>query len=286
MPPTRPTLWLPGDGVRLHAVGDGPADGPPVILLHGFPEFWYGWRHQIGPLAAAGFRVVAPDQRGYNRSDKPPRVADYAIDCLARDVVAALDSLGVATAAVVGHDWGGAVGWWLALRHPDRVARLAVLNCPHPLAMRLALESSWDQLARSWYAFAAQVPGLPERAAEWTGYRLLTWAMRRSARPGTFTDRDFALYREAWAMPGAMTGMVNWYGAAVRHGPDLSDPRVRVPTLLLWGMRDQYLGRRLPVASADLCDDVRLVTFPAATHWLQHEEPDRVNELLIEFCRG
>ena len=286
MSPTHATVWLPGDGVRLHAVAAGPTTGRPVVLLHGFPEFWYAWRSQLGPLAAAGFRVLAPDQRGYNESDKPPRVADYAIDRLARDVVAALDSLGVEKAAVVGHDWGGAVAWWLALRHPDCVARLAVLNCPHLLAMRLALESSWGQLARSWYVFAAQVPGLPERVAEWTGYRILTRAMRSSARPGTFTDHDFTLYREAWTRPGAMTGMVNWYRAVVRYRPDLRRPRVRVPALLLWGMRDRYLGRTLAAASADLCDDVRLIKFPAATHWLQHEEPGRVNELLIEFCRG
>src|SRR5205085_2915037 len=138
----------------------------------------------------------------------PPRVADYAIDRLARDVVTALDFLGVAKAAVVGHDWGGAVGWWLALRHPDRVARLAVLNCPHPRAMRLALESSWEQLARSWYIFFFQIPGLPERLAEWTDYRGLADALRRGSRPGTFTEKDLARYRRAWSRPGALTGMV------------------------------------------------------------------------------
>src|SRR5262249_5319827 len=132
-------LTLPGDGVRLHAVAAGPPTGPLVVLLHGFPEFWYGWRHQPGPLAAAGFRVSAPGQRGYNLSDKPPRVRDYATDALARDVVRLIDGLGAGTAAVVGHDWGGAVAWWVGIRHPDRVSRLAVLNCPHPLAMQAAL---------------------------------------------------------------------------------------------------------------------------------------------------
>jgi epoxide hydrolase 4 len=255
-----------------------------VVLLHGFPEFWYGWRHQIGPLAAAGFRVIAPDQRGYNLSDKPPRVEDYTTDTLARDVVAVLDALGIAKAAVVGHDWGGGVAWWLALRHPDRVSRLVVINCPHPLAMQAALEGSFAQFARSWYIFAAQIPGLPERVAEWTNYGILTRGLRRSSRPGTFTETDFARYRRAWSRPGAIRGMVNWYRAAaqIRPAPP-RDPRVRVPTLLLWGCRDRFLRRDLASNSAAMCDDVRLELFPGATHWLPHEEPARVNRLLAEF---
>ncbi|MDB5314130.1 MAG: alpha/beta hydrolase [Gemmataceae bacterium] len=277
---------LPGDGVRLHAVSAGPADGPPVILLHGFPEFWYGWRHQLPVLAEAGFRVVALDQRGYNRSDKPTRPKDYAIDVLARDVVAVIDALGVEKAAVVGHDWGGGVGWRVALDHPGRVSRLVVLNCPHPLAMQAAIEGSFAQLVRSWYIFAAQVPGLPEVIARWTDYGFLTWSVRRSARPGTFSDRDLARYRRAWRRPGALTAMVNWYRAAVRCRPETTaGPRVRVPTLLLWGMRDRFLGPDLAAASASLCADVRFVRFPGATHWVQHEEPDRVNELLKVFLR-
>ncbi len=159
-------LWTSGAGVRLHAVTAGDPHGPPVVLLHGFPEFWYGWRYQIGPLADTGFRVIAPDQRGYNRSDKPANVTDYTVDRLVADVIACLDQLGLARAAIVGHDWGGAVGWALAALWPERVARLVVANCPHPRAMQAALEGSWSQLARSWYMFAAQIPALPERVAE------------------------------------------------------------------------------------------------------------------------
>ena len=171
---------LTGDGVRLHAVLAGPPGGEPVVLLHGFPEFWYGWRHQIGPLAAAGYRVIALDQRGYNANDKPPRVRDYAVDRLAADVAAALDALGVRRAAVVGHDWGGGVGWWLALTRPERVSRLAVINCPHPEAMRRTLWSDVGQLMRSWYVFAWQLPRLPE------------WSLRR---------RDFRAWRRPSARP-------------------------------------------------------------------------------------
>jgi pimeloyl-ACP methyl ester carboxylesterase len=273
-------------GVRLRAVTAGPAGGPPVVLLHGFPEYWRGWRHQIGPLADAGFRVVAVDQRGYNLSGKPPRVKDYALDILAGDVVAVIDALGVGQAAVVGHDWGGVVGWRLGFAHPDRVSRLAIINAPHPHAMRVALAGSPAQLARSWYAFAAQIPGLPEVVARLTRHRLLSEGVRRSARPGAFSGTDLARYRRAWSRPGAFRAMANWYRAAARHRP--APPagwRVRVPTLLLWGDRDAAIAPWVADWSAALCDTVRLVRFPSATHWLPHEEPARVNDLLVRFLR-
>ncbi|MBX9627179.1 MAG: alpha/beta hydrolase [Gemmataceae bacterium] len=274
-------------GVRLRAVTAGPRDGPPVVLLHGFPDYWRGWRHQIGPLAAAGFRVIAPDQRGYNLSSKPPRVKDYALDILGRDIVAVIDALGVGRAAVVGHDWGGIVAWWLGLAHPDRVSRLVVSNAPHPRAWQDVVEGKFEQLARSWYVFAAQVPGLPEAVARATGHGFLSQAMRRTARPGTFTERDLARYRRAWARPGAVTGMVNWYRALVRHRPEPpAGWRVRVPTLLLWGVRDAFLTPAIADASAALCDAVEVVRFPHATHWLPVEEPARVNERLVGFLGG
>lgn len=276
---------IPGRGVRLHAVVAGPEDGPPVVLLHGFPEFWYGWRHHIGPLAAAGFRVVALDQRGYHRSDKPPAVKDYTLDLLAEDVVAVLDHLASPQAAVVGHDWGGIVGWWLAMTRPERVSRLAVANAPHPLAMRAKVEGSWTQLAKSWYVFAAQIPGLPEAVGRWTDYHFLVQSLTRTARPGTFSADELAAYRAAWAVPGALTGMVNWYRAAVRHRPEPPPGRVSVPTLILWGNRDRFLSRDLADLSAARCADARVIRFPDCTHWLLHEEPERTTAALLNFLR-
>jgi pimeloyl-ACP methyl ester carboxylesterase len=255
-----------------------------VVLLHGFPEPWLCWRHQVGPLARAGFRVLAPDQRGYNTSDKPPRIADYALDVLAADVLGLIDAAGRAEAALVGHDWGGIVAWWLALRHPDRVGRLAVLNAPHPVAFRRALRRHPSQLLRSWYAFAFQIPRLPEahfRRANWRG---LVGLLRATSRPGAFTDEDLDRYRRAWSEPGAITAMIHWYRAALRHRPSPpADPRVRVPTLVLWGARDAALGRAVAEESLALCDDGRIEWFEEATHWLPHEEPERVNRLLLEF---
>jgi epoxide hydrolase 4 len=283
---SRPTS-IATNGVRLTVARDGPDDGPPVILLHGFPEFWYGWRHQIGPLAAAGFRVLAPDQRGYDASEKPGRVRDYALDTLAADVVGLIDATGRDRAAIVGHDWGGIVAWWVAVRHPGRVERLAILNAPHPVAFRCYLWTHPAQLLRSWYAFAFQVPGLPEAAFRRNGWARLVKALIKTSRPGTFTEGDFERYRRAWSEPGAMRSMVNWYRAAMRHRPTPpEDPRVHAPTLIIWGTGDRFLGRGLAEESLGLCDSGRLEWIEEATHWVQHEEPDRVNRLLIEFLEG
>jgi pimeloyl-ACP methyl ester carboxylesterase len=279
-------LSLPGDGVTLHAVRAGDRGGPPVVLLHGFPEFWYGWRHQLGPLAAAGFDVVAVDQRGYNTSDKPPHVRDYNLDLLAADVASAIAALGVERAAVVGHDWGGVVAWWLAVKHPGRVSRLAILNAPHPAVMRRALRTDPLQMMRSWYAFVMQVPRLTEWLSRLGNWRGVVRGLRKSSRPGTFTDADFDRYRQAWSQPGAFTAMVNWYRAAMRAPPAIpADVRVHMPTLVLWGAKDRFIRPKYAAKSVALCDDGRLEMLEAATHWVQHEEADRVNHRLTEFLR-
>jgi pimeloyl-ACP methyl ester carboxylesterase len=277
-------LSLPGDGVTLHAVCAGDRGRPLVILLHGFPEFWYGWRHQIGPLVDAGFQVVALDQRGYNTSDKPPYIRDYNLDHLVADVTSVIAALGVENAAVVGHDWGGIVAWWLAVTRPGRVSRLAILNAPHPTVMRRALRTDPLQMLRSWYAFMMQIPRFSEWSSRWWNWRSVVRALQRSSRPGTFTDDDFVRYREVWSRPGAFTAMVNWYRAAMQSPPAQPvDVRVHVPTLILWGARDRFIRSKYAEKSVAMCDDGRLEVFEAATHWIQHEEPKKVNDRLIEF---
>jgi pimeloyl-ACP methyl ester carboxylesterase len=201
-------------GVRLHVVEAGPASGSPVVFLHGFPEFHYGWRHQIDALAAAGCRVLAPDQRGYNLSDKPRGLAAYSLDALAADVVAALDALGCAKTFVVGHDWGGVVAWWLALTRPDRVAGLVAINAPHPVVMRRALRRDRAQRRRSRYILFFQLPWLPEWRLRRNDFAGLARALTATSRRGTFSPEDLARYREAWRQPGALTAMLNWYRAA------------------------------------------------------------------------
>jgi pimeloyl-ACP methyl ester carboxylesterase len=272
------------NGIRLHIVEAGPADGPPVVLLHGFPEFWYGWRHQIGPLADAGFRVVVPDQRGYAASEKPGPVSAYGLDTLAEDAAGLVASTGSSSAAVVGHDWGGIVAWWLAVRRPDLVRRLVVLNGPHPIAFRRYLATSPRQLLKSWYTFYFQLPRLPEALFRRRDWARLAESLRTTSRLGAFSDADLDRYRAAWSEPGAMTAMIHWYRAAWRVPPaPREDVRVHVPTLLIWGAKDRFLERGLAESSLDYCDHGMREVIEEATHWVQHEEPARVNRLLLDF---
>jgi epoxide hydrolase 4 len=273
------------NGVRLHYVEAG--GGPAVLLLHGFPEFWYSWRRQIPALASAGFRAVAPDLRGYNESEKPPAVASYSPDTLVEDVACLVREVG-GRACVAGHDWGGVLAWGLAARHPGLVERLAVLNAPHPAAYLRELRGP-AQWVRSWYVFFFQLPWLPERLLRAGDYALLRRVLRRqSARRGAFTPADVARYKEALDRPGALTAALNYYRAAFRHPlAGVTGPHtVRVPTLLVWGMRDPYLGPGLTEGLGKWVPDLRVARLPGVGHWVQNEEPEQVNSLLIEFFRG
>jgi len=270
----------------LHAVAAGPKDGPVVVLLHGFPEFWYGWRRQIEPLAAAGFHVIVPDQRGYNVSSKPSGVAAYSLTELVSDVIAIADQLDQEKIYLAGHDWGAAVAWSAALLHPQRVAKLVVLNVPHPSVMRKFLRTQPRQLLRSWYMFFFQLPWLPEAFFSAFNFRVGARALLRSSRPGTFSDEDLAQYRAAWSQAGAITSMINWYRALFRTRVKFQDKTVRVPTRILWGEHDNFLLAEMAHESLRYCTSAELFTFANATHWLQHEEPARVSELLIDFFRG
>ena len=278
--------YLQVNGLRLHVMEAGPRDGQLIILLHGFPEFWRGWHHQIAELAAQGYRVVVPDQRGYNLSEKPRGVAAYGIDHLADDVIGLIDAYGYSKARIAGHDWGAAVAWWVAARNPDRVEKLAILNVPHPVVMQKQLSKSLRQLFRSWYMFAFQLPGIPERLIAAANFKVGTDSLLKSSRPGTFSAEDLELYRQAWAKPGALTGMINWYRALFRTRPGrLKSVRIRVPTLVIWGTADKFLGRELAPLSIELCDQGRLEFLEGASHWVAHEEPARVNQLLADHFR-
>lgn len=269
--------------IQLHAVASGAPDGPIAVLLHGFPEFWYSWHKQIEPLASAGFRVIVPDQRGYNLSSKPRGAANYALSHLTSDVLAIADHLGAEKFFLAGHDWGAAVAWSVALLHPQRVAKLAILNVPHPSVMRRYLATDRRQLRRSWYMFFFQLPFLPEVAFTVFNYRLGVRSLVRSSQPNTFSSEDLALYRSAWSQPHALTSMINWYRAAFRFRTKFSDSTVHVPTRILWGERDAFLLSAMAHDSLRYCDSADLYTFANASHWLQHEEHARVSDLLIDF---
>lgn len=270
--------------MALHVVEAGPPDATPVVLLHGFPEFWWGWRRQIAPLSAAGLKVVVPDLRGFNLSGKPRGIRSYRMELLARDVLDLIDDLGVERARIVAHDWGGAVAWWVAQEHPERVDRLAVLNIPHPAVLRKALLASREQRRRSRYLFYFQLPYLPERKIRAGGFRPFRSIFERSSRPGTFSADELDRYAEAAAQPGALTAMLNWYRAGLWYPPKAKRRRrIEPPVRLLWGTGDVALGPEMIEPSAALCERCEVFRFPEAGHWLQHEATERVNSLLLDF---
>ena len=267
---------------RLHYVEAG--EGPLVVLLHGFPEFWYAWRQQIAPLATAGFRVVAPDTRGYNLSSKPEGVAAYDVGLLADDIKGLIRERGAESAMVVGHDWGGSIAWALAMSHPEVVDRLAILNAAHPRKLSQGLHHP-DQLRKSWYFFFFAIPDLPEtvvHANHWHFFRHFL----RDARP-PFTPEQTDRYVEAWSQPGASTAMINYYRSSVRQSQKKAEAALRpvkAPTLVIWGEGDHYLGSELAEPEHDDVPNLdRVERLPDASHWVHHDEAERVSQLLIDF---
>jgi pimeloyl-ACP methyl ester carboxylesterase len=255
-------------------------------LLHGFPEFWYAWRKQIPVLAERGYWVWAPDQRGYNKSEKPVGLAHYGIDVLADDVIGLIDAAGREQAILIAHDWGAAVAWRVAQQFPDRVVQLMVMNGPHPGAMRRLLRSNPRQLLMSWYMFYFQLPGA-ERALLARGARRLVRGLRQSSRPATFDDEQIAVYRRSWEEPGAMRAMLTWYRAALRlRARPARNPRVLPPTLVVWGARDAFVGITAAQRSLARCERGRLVVIDEGTHWIHSEDSERVNALMLSFLEG
>jgi pimeloyl-ACP methyl ester carboxylesterase len=282
VPSTESTRVTVEAGVELHVVRAGDPADPLVVLLHGFPDFWYGWRHQIPALVEAGFRVVVPDQRGYNLSDKPRGLDAYRMGRLSADVAALVESEGRESAHVVGHDWGAAVAWDTALRRPDVVDRLGIVNVPHPTVMERTLKTNPRQLLRSWYMFYFQLPRLPEGFLGREGASGVARVLAASSNPGAFTDADLERYRRAFDQRGATRSAVNWYRALLRRPDEPPRERVAAPTLVVWGEADDALVPEMAAESLDYCADGRLERFPAASHWVHMEEPDPVNDLLVE----
>ena len=277
------------NGIRLHYAEAGSGDNL-VILLHGFPEFWYAWHKQFDALSES-FHVVAPDMRGYNLSDKPPRVEDYEVDKLIADVIGLMDHFGAQQAAIVGHDWGAGVAWAVAQKHPERVAKLAVLQVPVMAAWRANL--TLKQLLRSWYMFFFQIPRLPEWLISRQNFRAIDRTLAKVTRKNSFTSEDIERYKEAARQPGALTGAINYYRANVfgrlfapkRDGEGkASNGRVRVPTLFIFGEQD-FAIIPATVRGLDKYIDAYYheVRIPDSGHWVQNEAPEEVNAALLEF---
>jgi pimeloyl-ACP methyl ester carboxylesterase len=270
---------LQAGDVRLHCAAMGPGDGPLVLLLHGFPECWASWRYQLPALAAAGFRAVAPDLRGYGTSEKPRGVLEYTLPKLARDVDGLIAALGRDRADLVGHDWGGYVAWHAAMWHSARVRRVAVLNVPHPHRFLRALRSV-SQLRKSWYMFFFQLPFLPERFMSTRSLRTLFRYM--TARREAYDDEDIATILEAVR---DLTPPLNYYRAAGRTLLLQRWKPIEAPALVIWGEADRWISPDLAEPDPKWVPHARVERIPGASHFVQADAPERVNELLLGFLR-
>ena len=270
------------NGTRLHVVRAGEPDDPLVVLLHGFPEFWYAWREYVDGFVSAGYRVVVPDQRGYNRSGKPVGIRSYRLGTIASDVVSLIEAEGRDRAAIVGHDWGANVAWDVSLRYPESVASLGVVNNAHPVVYHRTVRRDLTQFRRSWYGLFFQLPRLPEWYLSRNDFAPIVHQMRNAALPDAFTETDFSRYRRAWSEPRAMHSMLDWYRAFLRLRDVPDRRRVDVPTLIVWGDNDHTMVPSMAERSAAYCDSGTVERFPDGTHWILREYPDRVLMALLD----
>ena len=287
--------YINTNGIRLHVVQAGPKSGIPVVLLHGFPEFWYGWRKQIPALVEAGCRVIIPDQRGYNLSDKPKGIKNYKVYTLVEDIIGLIAALEYERVNLVGHNWGAVVAWLLANKYPERLQRLSILNVPHPTVMRRFLLRDFEQMRRSWYIFLFQLPWLPEAGMRRDNWRGAEYALRGSGKIHTFTNEDIEKYKEAWSQPNAVNSMLNWYRASQILVPppglavDVPDwvlrafPKIKVPVRVIWGLEDKAL---LPIqleGIGEVDDNIEVFPLKGVGHFAPWEAPEKVVEALKPF---
>ncbi|MGI4022794.1 MAG: alpha/beta fold hydrolase [Janthinobacterium lividum] len=269
------------NGIRLHAAVAGPPEGKIILFLHGFPEFSLGWKKQIEYFSAKGFRVIAPDQRGYNLSSKPKGVKAYLNETLVADIVELIKQISTPKIILVGHDWGGGIAWEVAGQHPELVEKLIILNMPHLKVMNDTLKSNPKQLLRSWYFGFFQIPRLPEWLLSMFNFKLLGKSMVKTAHKNTFSRHDLSQYKTAWQNPATVATMINWYRAYKYSKPALK--RISVPTLILWGEKDKFLLPAMAEKSNLLCAKGKLIMLEDATHWLHHEKATKVNQLIFNF---
>jgi pimeloyl-ACP methyl ester carboxylesterase len=273
--------YITTNGIKLHYVTQG--EGPLMLMLHGFPEFWYSWRHQI-PEFAKDFKVVALDLRGYNDSDKPADQSAYVMAEFIKDVEGVIKGLGYDRCVLVGHDWGGAIAWNFAYAHPEMVERLIVLNLPHPAKFAEGLRTP-QQLLRSSYMFFFQLPFIPELLLQSSDYQAIETALTGMAvNKSTFTKEDLQAYKDAAAKPGAMTAMLNYYRNIFQQGMLSGDWGIlEVPTLMIWGENDTALGKELTYGTQAYVRNFQIKYIPNCSHWVQQEQSGLVNKYMREF---
>lgn len=279
-------IVIPANGIEFEVFEAGAGDRL-ALLLHGFPQHAVMWRHLVAPLAAAGYRVWAVNQRGYGTTTRPAKKEAYSLEALTGDVAALIDASHPASVMLIGHDWGGFIAFVVAIRKLRRIDALVALNIPHPLCFRRALEQEWRQKLKSAYSAFFQLPWLPELLLSARGgavaERLMQWL---AGRDGVFSKEAMAVYRANVSAPGAAAAMLNWYRAAgldLLEAEDLGQ-RIDAPTLIIWGLNDAALGESCLNGTDQYVEDLRIERLPGASHWTPEDGPDRVNKLILSFA--
>ena len=282
------TAFVKANGLTFEVDQCGSGD-KFALLLHGFPESKFSWRYQMPLLARLGYRVWAPNMRGYGKTSRPDAIADYHIDHLVADAAGLIDAAQGKQTLLMAHDWGAVVAWQVAIRKARPLERLVIMNVPHPACMARELRT-WAQLKKSWYVFFFQIPWLPERLLRARGGRAIErafvdMAIDKGRFPIAVTDE----FRRTALEPGAMTAMLNYYRAAVRAGDAAMNPKpgtVDVPTLMIWGEEDSALGKATTADTDKYVRDLTLRYLPAVSHWVQQEAPEKVNAMIEAWLKG
>jgi pimeloyl-ACP methyl ester carboxylesterase len=289
-PGTR-TERISANGLRFNVLAAGGGERL-ALCLHGFPELAFSWRHQLPVLADAGWLAWAPDLRGYGETDRPVGRDEYAPERLMDDVAALIDASGARETLLIGHDWGGVIAWLFALRRVRPLSRLAIMNLPHPATFERALRRGVRQWLRSWYMLFFQLPWLPEKALGAGGAAMIGRAFRGMAvHKENFPDEVLDVYRRAALQPGALTAMLNYYrallsGGGARRQRSLGYPKIDVPTLVVWGEQDTALGVETLEGIEEFVPTLTLHRLPDASHWVQQDVPEKVNEILRAWLRS
>ncbi|TGK07079.1 alpha/beta hydrolase [Leptospira semungkisensis] len=276
--------YIEANGQKFFLLESGKKEGRPLLLLHGFPEFSYAWKHQIAYFANQGYFVIAPDQRGYGRSSKPKSISDYSLDRLSEDVIAILDAYKFSKVDIIGHDWGGAVTYWTISKFPDRFTKACVLNLPHPTVMKRKILSDKSQRKKSMYILFFRIPWLPEFLLSRKNFRKLERSLTKTSIKGAFSSEEISIYKEAWSQPDCVRSMLNWYRAMTKNPPKLIRSRkIQVPTRIFWGEKDRFLSKEMALETLPLLSQGSVRFFPKATHWIHHEIPEILNPELLSF---
>ncbi len=267
------------NGIQFHYVTQG--EGPLMLMLHGFPECWYSWRHQITEFSK-NYTVVAIDMRGYGQTERPLGKENYTIDVLVQDVKELVNAFGYDKCVLVGHDWGAIVAWYVAMNVESCVEKLIVMNVPHPQCYMENL--SLNQILKSWYIWMFQLPNLPERYLKFKNYKWITDQFKSAVNPAAFTNEDLAIYRANVAIPGALTAMLSYYRnlPAEMMKKDIT-PIIHIPTLMLWGENDPYTRKKATEGTDKYVKNLDLKFLPNCSHWTQQDCPKEVNQYMKDF---